>query len=321
MSWLPAGTVANAKTLSVLRLGRLDYRRALRLQQRLVEARQQDAVGDLLLVVEHPPTVTLGQGGRLEDVRVSPERLAACGIALASTDRGGRATYHGPGQLVVYPIVRLSRGDAHQHLWRLEEAAIQVLADFGVKSNRDPDNPGVWVAGDKVAAVGLAVRGGVAYHGLALNVTPNLAHFASIVPCGIADRGVTSLAQLVSPSPASLTSSVLSATHSPGCVVRSGTSGCKRRPGCARRRRRDRRSTGSTRCCIKHACTPSVRKQPAPTWVNAGRAVRPLSCCWATSARATVASARSPRADLDRQIRASHTAWLARPSRWACATS
>ncbi len=193
----PAG-----KTLAVLRLGHLAYRWAMQLQERLVEARHRGEVGDLLLLVEHPPTVTLGRGGGYEDLLVAPERLAADGIAFASTNRGGRATYHGPGQLVVYPIVRLAPHEAHAHLWRLEEAAIQTLAQFGVVSHRDADHPGVWVGKDKIAAIGLSIRRDVAYHGIALNVAPNLRHFETIVACGIADRGTTSLARLLGTSPA-----------------------------------------------------------------------------------------------------------------------
>ncbi len=181
--------------ITVLRLGQLAYRWAYLFQRRLVRARQADGVGDVLLTAEHPPVVTLGRGGGEEDLKVSPDRLAGLGIGLAFTERGGRATYHGPGQLVFYPIFKLRPGRLHGFLRALEEAAIRTLARYGIRAHRDPHHPGVWVGRDKIAAVGLAVSGGVPFHGLALNVDPNLAHFDLIVPCGLADRGVTSMAR------------------------------------------------------------------------------------------------------------------------------
>ena len=187
--------------LTVLRLGRLDYRRALALQRRLVEARQRDRLGDLLLTVEHPPTITFGRGGGREDLRVDEARLAARGVAFEATERGGRATYHGPGQLVCYPILKVARGELHQLVWRLEEATIRTLAHYGLRAGRDEAHPGVWVGRDKVAALGLAVRDGVTFHGLALNLEPALDDFELIVPCGLADRGVTSLARLLGATP------------------------------------------------------------------------------------------------------------------------
>jgi len=193
------------RRLVVLRLGRMAYRWAYLLQHRLVEARQRDAIGDVVLVVEHPPTITLGRGGGNEDLRMPAGRLQRLGVALEVVDRGGRATYHGPGQLVLYPICRLGRDgeapDAQAHAWRLEEAAIRCLAGFGIRAGRDADRPGVWVGTEKIAAVGLAVKGGVAYHGLALNVAPDLDHFALLVPCGLSDRGVTSLGRLLGRPP------------------------------------------------------------------------------------------------------------------------
>lgn len=183
--------------ITVLRLGRLAYRWAYLLQRRLVEARQADRIGDVLLAVEHPPVVTLGRGGGEEDLKVGRDRLTGLGIGLEFTERGGRATYHGPGQLVFYPIFKLRPGELHGFLWALEEAAIRMLTRYGIGARRDPDHPGVWVGRDKVAAVGLAVSGGVTFHGLAINVDPNLAHFDLIVPCGLADRGVTSMARLL----------------------------------------------------------------------------------------------------------------------------
>lgn len=182
---------------TVIRCGRLDYRDAYKLQHafRALVAKE-DAVGNILLWVEHPPVITLGRGGGHEDLRVSPEALKAKGIDLVQTDRGGRATYHGPGQLVVYPIMRVSPGHVQDVVFRLEEATISVLRRLGIKAGRNPQYPGVWVGRDKIAAIGLASKENVMYHGLALNVTTFLPAFAQIVPCGITEGGVTSIAAL-----------------------------------------------------------------------------------------------------------------------------
>jgi len=180
--------------VSVIRLGRLTYRWALGLMERLAEARRQEAVGDLLLLVEHFPVVTLGRGGGLEDLRVSPVELRRRGVELHETDRGGRATYHGPGQLVVYPILRLS-GDLHAYIHRLEQTVIEVLLGYGIRAGRLAEQPGVWVGENKIAAVGVAVHQGVTTHGLALNVDPSLEGFSLIVPCGLTEKGVTSMAR------------------------------------------------------------------------------------------------------------------------------
>ena len=190
-------------TVSVLKCGTLEYRWALQLQERLVAARQREAVGDLLLLVEHRPVITFGRGGGAEDLRVPEATLHRQGISLIQTDRGGRATYHGPGQLVVYPILKLHTPahpyDPHTYLWRLEETAIACLARFGIAAGRQEPHPGVWVgdAQRKIAAVGIALQRGVTYHGLALNVDPPLEHFRYITPCGLADKGVTSMAQVL----------------------------------------------------------------------------------------------------------------------------
>ena len=192
---------SGGKRIAVLRLGVMDYRWALGFMEHLAEARRRDRVGDLLLLVQHPPVITLGRGGGAEDLRVSEATLRRLGVGLFQTERGGRATYHGPGQLVAYPILRLpdddsaelTAGDLHAYLRRLEEAVIHLLAEVGIAAGRVERHPGVWVGRNKIAAVGVAVRDGVTTHGLALNVDPPMEHFSLIVPCGLADRGVTSL--------------------------------------------------------------------------------------------------------------------------------
>ena len=185
--------MATDEPIYLVRLGRVAYHSALRLMRLLAQARREGEIGDVLLLVEHPPVITLGRGGGIEDVRVPLERLRSLGIDVVQTDRGGRATYHGPGQLVAYPILRLPGHDLHAYLWQLEQVVLDVLAEWGVVGQRVERYPGVWVGQNKIAAVGVAVEGRVTTHGVALNVDPNMGHFGLIVPCGLAERGVTSL--------------------------------------------------------------------------------------------------------------------------------
>jgi len=175
-------------------LGRLDYEAACRLQEDLAAARAQGSVGDSLLLVQHPPVITIGRGGGWQDILAPAALLRREGVRVLPSDRGGRATYHGPGQLVAYPVLRLPDDDVHAYLWRLEEVVIRVLAGYGLAAGRAEGYPGVWLNGNKIAAIGLAVRQGITRHGVALNVAPNMAHFRLLVPCGIADHGVTSMA-------------------------------------------------------------------------------------------------------------------------------
>lgn len=186
-------------------LGRVPYERAQRLQEELVAARRQDAVPDTLLLLEHPPVVTLGSRADARHVRVHPEELTRRGVGLHRAGRGGDVTYHGPGQLVGYPIVKLAPGrrDAHRYLRELEEALILAARDYGIAATREPGLTGVWVGRDKLAAIGVHLATGwITSHGFALNVATDPAGFALIVPCGIADRGVTSLARLLGRKPA-----------------------------------------------------------------------------------------------------------------------
>jgi len=194
-----AGTAT--RPLDVRRLGRIAYPDALALQRSLVDQRRAGAIGDTLLLVEHPAVLTLGvrgDGGRAH-ILATPESLASLGIGVFETGRGGDITYHGPGQLVGYPIVDLSpdRRDVHRYVRDLETVLIRTAADYGIAAGRIEGLTGVWVGNDKLAAIGVRIARWVTSHGFAMNVTTNLDHFGLIVPCGIAGRGVTSLARLL----------------------------------------------------------------------------------------------------------------------------
>ncbi len=187
----------------LLDLGRVEYGVAYRLQRRLLEERDADRVPDLLLLIEHPPVITLGRRGSRDDVFLSDEALAERGIGIYETNRGGLVTYHGPGQMVGYPIAKLRAlaGDAPTYVWRLEEMIVRTLAELGIAARRDQGNRGVFTEGGKIAAIGVAVSHGVTMHGFALNVSPDLDHFGLIDPCGIGDLGVTSVERLHGSSP------------------------------------------------------------------------------------------------------------------------
>lgn len=185
-------------------LGRVGYSEALRLQDSVVRSRRQGACPDTLLLLEHPPVVTLGRRGDPDHVLLDRDALARRGIELHETGRGGDVTFHGPGQLVGYPIVRLppSRRDAHRYLRDLEQALIRTAASYSLDAGRVAGLTGVWVEGAKLAAIGVRLNTGwITSHGFALNVSTDLTQFEAIVPCGIADRGVTSLARLLGEPP------------------------------------------------------------------------------------------------------------------------
>jgi len=186
----------------VLELGTVEYRRAWELQQHLAAERATDAVGDTVLLLEHPPVYTLGRRASATNVLLDDAGLATAGIDVVAVDRGGDVTYHGPGQLVVYPLVRLA-GQRHvvDFVRALEKVALVALATLGVRGERRDGLTGVWVGREKIVAIGVRVgAGGVTTHGLALNVDPDLTHFSGIVPCGLATEGVTSLAALGAPA-------------------------------------------------------------------------------------------------------------------------
>lgn len=185
--------------LEVRDLGVIDYAAALELQNALAEQRLRDEIPDTLLLLEHPPVITLGRRGSLSDIYAPVEQLERLGIGVHPTTRGGLVTYHGPGQLVGYPIVRVRPLGLTVpcYVRALEQSIIAALAGIGVESYLDSDHIGVWTAAGKIAAIGVAQRHGVTLHGFAVNLQPDLAHFALINPCGIGPLGVTSAAALL----------------------------------------------------------------------------------------------------------------------------
>ena len=193
--------MGSERRLIVRRLGRVGYAESLALQRALVEERKAGAIDDQLLLVEHPHVLTLGargDGGR-SHILATPELIASRGVEVHKTGRGGDITYHGPGQIVGYPIVDLKpdRQDVHRYVRDIEEVLIRTAADYGVEAERVAGLTGVWVGREKLAAIGVRIARWVTSHGFAFNVTTDLDYFNLIVPCGIADRGVTSLARLL----------------------------------------------------------------------------------------------------------------------------
>ncbi len=181
--------------LEVRDLGRVPYGEALELQRTLAEERIAGRIPDTLLLLEHPPVITLGRGTRRTSLPMDPEALKRRGVEVFEIERGGDVTYHGPGQLVGYPIIDLQqhRPDLHWYLRRLEDVIIGALAGFGIPAERRDKYTGVWTRGRKIASIGIHVRQWVTWHGFALNVTTDLSPFSLIVPCGIPDVVMTSL--------------------------------------------------------------------------------------------------------------------------------
>ncbi len=186
---------------NLVQLGRMSYQEAWNLQRRVGEGVGSGALLDTVLLVEHPPVYTVGRSahGSLENLLWDEKRRQAEGIDLFMVDRGGDITYHGPGQLVGYPILNLSHHgkDLHRYLRFLEESLIRALQHFGIWAGRMPPHTGVWVGDEKVAAIGVKASHWITQHGFALNVSPQLEHFLGIVPCGIEDKGVTSMERLL----------------------------------------------------------------------------------------------------------------------------
>jgi lipoyl(octanoyl) transferase len=187
--------------LAIVRLGRMAYPEALDIQEKLLARRQAGLIGDALLLTEHPPVLTIGRRGSEANIRVSREWLAAQGVSVYPVSRGGDITYHGPGQIVGYPIMDLKeRGrDIKVFVSNVKEVFIRLMREeYGIEaSGGEREYTGVWVGDEKIAAIGIAVKRWVTMHGAAFNVNTDLSHFKWIVPCGLSDRGVTSLEKLL----------------------------------------------------------------------------------------------------------------------------
>ena len=191
------------KPLEIRRLGRVRYADGLALQERLVRERQAGTIPDTLLLLEHEPVFTLGRNARSENVLFPEEELRARGFDVFEAGRGGDVTYHGPGQVVGYPILDLSpdRRDVHRYVRDLETVMIRTCGDYGIEAARVDGRTGCWVGPEKIGAIGVRIARWVTSHGFALNVANDLTPFQLIVPCGIRDRGVTSLSRLVAREP------------------------------------------------------------------------------------------------------------------------
>lgn len=181
-------------------LGSIEYDAAYDLQRDLLTRRLNREIGDTLLLMEHPPTITIGKSGNLENILTAGAQLGQQGISVFCTDRGGDVTYHGPGQLVGYPIIDLTqRGrDVHKYVHDLEEVMIRTLASFSISACRDESHPGVWINNEEIGAIGIRIRRWITMHGFSLNVRPNLEHFSLINPCGFSDRRATSMSKILS---------------------------------------------------------------------------------------------------------------------------
>lgn len=187
--------------LVVQKLGRIDYDKALAIQEDLLIKRQEGIIPDTLLILEHPPVITLGRRGKYDNILLPLDMLAANGVKTYEVSRGGDVTYHGPGQVIGYPIVDLAEHgrDIKQFVRNIEELFIRLLdREFGITAHREEKKfTGVWVGDEKITAIGIAVKRWVTMHGFAFNVSTNLEHFSWINPCGITDRGVTSVKKLL----------------------------------------------------------------------------------------------------------------------------
>ena len=192
---LPSISDNRLRKLAVSDIGRTRFGEAWGLQQRLFHLRHYGLIGDTLLFTEHDHVYTIGKGGDENHLLASPSELQEGGIEVFKIDRGGDITYHGPGQIVGYPIIDLNLyfPDIHKYLRCLEETIILTLGEYGIEATREPDFTGVWVNGEKIAAIGVKVSKWVTMHGFALNVNTDLSKFGRIIPCGIFHKGVTSL--------------------------------------------------------------------------------------------------------------------------------
>ncbi|HWR38430.1 MAG TPA: lipoyl(octanoyl) transferase LipB [Patescibacteria group bacterium] len=185
----------DTKICRLMLCGKLSYPAAWELQQKLAARHRQGQGQDTLILLEHPPVYTLGRAGSWDNVRVPDSILAAAGLEVLEVDRGGDITYHGPGQLVGYPVLNLKHygRDLHQYSWMLEEVLIRTLGVYHIDAFREPGLPGVWTRAGKIAAIGIGVHNWVSMHGFALNVSPDMKYFSLIHPCGIIDRPVAAM--------------------------------------------------------------------------------------------------------------------------------
>ena len=183
----------------LVNLGHAKYLEVLDLQRQLVKLRQENRIPDTLLLVEHEPVITLGRRGNTANILSTDEELISHGIQIHQAERGGDVTYHGPGQLIAYPIIHLTQREIsiHTYVQILEETIILTLDDFDIRAGREPQHRGVWVGDLKVAALGVAIRRWVTFHGFSLNVSPNLDHYCHINPCELGHEQVTSMASLL----------------------------------------------------------------------------------------------------------------------------
>ena len=182
--------------LNIIRPGLLPYETALEMQYELLKKRQENKIPDTLVLLEHPSVITMGRRGAGSDILISESFLKKKGVSVQKVNRGGEVTYHGPGQVVGYTIVSMtgSNNDINSFVSNLEEVFIRLLKiEYGIVSERDSENRGVWIGNSKIAAIGIAIRRKVSMHGFAFNVNTDLDHFKWIIPCGLKDKGVTSL--------------------------------------------------------------------------------------------------------------------------------
>src|SRR5574337_2036488 len=263
------------RTCSLIDLGLTPYDESLILQRRLATLRAEDRLEDVLLLVEHPPVITLGRAGRKTHLHVPECSLTALGIEFFEVERGGDITYHGPGQLVGYPILNLTEHgcDLHRYLRQLEEVLIVTLSDFGIAAGRSLGRTGVWIGESKIASLGIHVSRWITRHGFALNVNMDLAPFELIVPCGIQGAKATSMRKNCSPASSATRSRDASPPHHGACGARNRASGCMvaRQPS-GRTRGHSRRPRGcldAARSLSRHWAEGGEpapgRRQAAPT--------------------------------------------------------
>lgn len=188
-----------ARECGVVHLGCCDYQEAFSLQKKLLKLRIDKKIPDTLVILQHPPVYTIGRKGGRENILVGPDVLCREGITVCETDRGGDITYHGPGQIVGYPILDLNQHgrDVHRLIRLYEEVVIRLLEGYGIHGCRVPEYPGVWVGSEKICAIGIGVSNWVTFHGFALNVNTDLVRFSFITPCGISGKGVTSMERIL----------------------------------------------------------------------------------------------------------------------------